>query len=218
MDSTNLVAFGCSYTFGTGYSGPDFLFKPYEHAWPSRLAEKLSKRCINLSRPGASNIEILNKILTYNFRSSDTIVIMWSFFERDMIFLSPTDSFRIYGNIDAMRGHEGMLRSWAHLHTDYDIRYRNWIYIYHAWLHLINLNAEFYFSMAPNISYDEIFLEIRPNWANAIKFQLIDTDMMSQTYGYADDKRHPGRETHEQIAIRLLDSINNRRQGNESVQ
>lgn len=83
-----LLAFGCSFTYGTAL--PDCYTPstgkhgsyPSKQAWPFLLAEKLNLKCRNMAVPGNSNKTILYTILNTDFRSTDTVVIMWTFFSR----------------------------------------------------------------------------------------------------------------------------------------
>ena len=59
---TKLVAFGCSFTYGTAL--PDVTdTKCSNMAWPALVAEKMNIEHINLGVPGASNDLILYNIL-----------------------------------------------------------------------------------------------------------------------------------------------------------
>lgn len=87
---SNLYAFGCSLTYGHGL--PDCWIKkfrmpgdyPSKYAWPQLLADKLQRKCINLSAPGESNKGILFT-LQQNLKhisSEDTVYIKWSYDNR----------------------------------------------------------------------------------------------------------------------------------------
>lgn len=83
-----LVTFGCSFTYGQGlpdcyniHTNEPGKF-PSKSAWPQLLADKLMLECINVSEPGSSNKEILNKLLNFKINDNDIVVTMWSFPDR----------------------------------------------------------------------------------------------------------------------------------------
>jgi hypothetical protein len=84
-----LIAAGCSLTYGHGL--PDCVDKnnkkhpgpnPSKMAWPSLIADKLNRSCINLSCPGASNKQIWHTLLNFNFEPDDIVIVYWSFIHR----------------------------------------------------------------------------------------------------------------------------------------
>jgi len=92
-----LITFGCSHTFG--HYLPDEQGSPNTHldppskfAWPFLLSNKLGySECYNEAQCGASNIEILNKLIMFNYAEHDVVIVLWSYLKRDTIFHSDTD-------------------------------------------------------------------------------------------------------------------------------
>ena len=85
-----LVAFGCSYTYGHGL--PDCIMakgragkKPSKFAWPHLLAKKLDKELYNAGVPGASNKLIMDTVINFPFKPTDTVVILWTYLSRHCI-------------------------------------------------------------------------------------------------------------------------------------
>jgi len=85
-----LVAFGCSYTYGHGL--PDCLMakgragrKPSKFAWPHLLAKKLDKQLYNAGIPGASNKLIMDTVINFPLKPTDTVVILWTYLNRHCI-------------------------------------------------------------------------------------------------------------------------------------
>lgn len=82
---SRLIAFGCSHTFGVGL--PDCYNRkkrisgkyPSKLAWPQILADKLELKCINLGEGGSSNKKILYRILSFDFKQDDTVLVLWSY-------------------------------------------------------------------------------------------------------------------------------------------
>jgi len=82
-----LVTFGCSYTYGhglqdccttDGHAGPVHS----NLAWPSIIAERLDIELSNQSKPGCSNLEIVNRIKNFKFQKDDICIVHWTFIER----------------------------------------------------------------------------------------------------------------------------------------
>ena len=104
-----LIASGCSNTFGQAL--PDVWDKKKQDAifsrsskfsWPQVLADKLNIKCINKSRPGASNKEIWNAILNgpqywgqprEEYSKKHIVIILWTFVNR-FCFLESDDYHR----------------------------------------------------------------------------------------------------------------------------
>lgn len=91
---SRLVTFGCSNTKGDGL--PDVYdkvrketptwSKPSTYAWPKLLADKLEYECLNLAVSGSSNKHICNIALNTQFKESDTVIFMWTYFSRSCVF------------------------------------------------------------------------------------------------------------------------------------
>ena len=83
---SNLVALGCSYTYGQGLE--DCLrptTTPSNLAWPSVLASLLNLKCKNLAIPGASNKLIWYKAIQEKFNKDDIVVFLWTHLNRSSI-------------------------------------------------------------------------------------------------------------------------------------
>lgn len=85
-----LVTFGCSYTYGHGL--PDCITDhgeagkiPSKFAWPHLLAKKLDKELYNAGIPGASNKLIMDTVINFPFKPTDTVVILWTYLSRHCI-------------------------------------------------------------------------------------------------------------------------------------
>lgn len=204
-----LVAFGCSYTFGHGLvdcikdkvgPGPN----PSKFAWPSLLANKLDRQCINLSWPGSSNFEILNRILNFEFEPDDLVVVMWSFWGRHAVFDENPDYF--YTFLPGVENEK--YEEWLNLHTNHDLKIRTWIYKHHAHSYFKAKNIPFYF-LTLNITHED-FLNVRPKWANDINFLPTSLDKLNRFYPLALDGSHPGPGAHEAAAEEIFEFIKNK--------
>ena len=75
-----LVTFGCSFTYGSALADTyEFTPGPSIYAWPNIFAKELNLECVNKVIPGASNKEILHYIQNFEFRSNDTVCVLWTY-------------------------------------------------------------------------------------------------------------------------------------------
>jgi hypothetical protein len=143
---SRLVTFGCSFTYGQGLPGckigdntTKFASTPSEYAWPVNLSKLLDIEVINKGIPGASNLEILFHILSFDFKHDDIVVIMWSFPDRDLYFNSVKGlkPFKQLGNwlLDRNKYEE----EWFKNLSFKDNCVKSWLHIHHADLYLASL-------------------------------------------------------------------------------
>lgn len=194
---SKLVTFGCSCTFGqalddciiTDWSAD---LKPSKFAWPEVLSDLMNLECDNRSQPGYSNLQILDTILSTNIDRNDTVIVMWSYFGRDMIIDDAGVKHRIHSSDDTE-----IVNYWASTHTITDLMYRSWVYMHHASLYLQSLGVKFYFVQ---VLKDLKFLNMRPDWARHISFLDVDVGKCSAISPKAADNAHPGAQAHSLIA------------------
>lgn len=197
-----IVAFGCSYTFGSGLEDTirDKVDETTTHSrlsYPSLIANKLGFQCQNMSCPGYSNYEILLSILNFDFQKTDKILVMWSFSMRDMLY----DNNGAAMNIFSPRA-ESYKKHWALAHTDRDLFLKSWLFFYTSHLHLRDF--EHYF-LIPNPN--SINLNLRPTYAYGIEFENIYIAELGDRYGLAYDGTHPGQTAHDHLAKYLYNKI-----------
>lgn len=199
---SRIVAFGCSYTFGTGLKDciNDKVDETTTHSkfsYPTLVANKLGYACHNLSCPGYSNYEILLSILNFDFQKTDTVSVMWSFAQRDMVY-------NIKGNaLNIQSPHAELYRKhWALAHTDTDLFLKSWLYFYTAHLHLKDFE-HYFFVPNPNA----VNFNLRPTYADNIEFENIYIAQLGDQYGLASDNMHPGQQAQNLIAKHLYNKI-----------
>jgi hypothetical protein len=133
-----LITFGCSFTYGAGLpdccgvgdEGPPE-DAPSQLGWPSILAKKLNVELVNRGRAGASNLEILYNILSFDFKPDDVVVVMWTVHLRDMFFKK--SFFSKYGFKQlGMWCTDRLAVKWMTGLTDRDMTTKSWIYMHHA--------------------------------------------------------------------------------------
>ena len=157
---SRLIAFGCSHTYGHGL--PDCFIPPHRPgtdpsklSWPYPLGELLNSTetitSVKTCLPGASNIEILYKVINFNFQPDDVIVVMWSHTFRDTIF--DCNDILLYEDKNYSRRigttvgpwlKEELSENWAKVHSTFDCIMRSWINIQHADLFLKSKGLECY--------------------------------------------------------------------------
>ncbi len=197
-----LVSFGCSYTAGQFLSDvkhTDFI--PSKFAWPEICAKLLKIECDNNAVGGSGNLEILYNILKYDkFNDNDIVVVMWTHFNRDVIFSENNEDVEWKKGAPGARVsyHEGSSRRikelthhWLKTHSDYDINIRQWMYINHANEFFKSRNLNFYHLFFPNFNFSDLetkkpsFLKLN----NVIPHKLNAIDL-------AYDNSHPGDLSH----------------------
>ena len=140
-----LFAFGCSHTYGHGL--PDCIEgkrapgpNPSKLGWVSHIGEVLKKDVVNHGICGASNKEILWNFIKHSelITPEDSVVIQWSYFERNCLIRSHRNALR--PNIDSVRVIK--LAPWStdkickvyykFLHSEIDDVYSTALYVNHA--------------------------------------------------------------------------------------
>lgn len=90
-----LVAYGCSFTYGTGLSDSYYSYEPDWYgplqpsmnlAWCAQAAQHLGISVVNRGIPGASNLEILVRALRSAHEPGDILVFLWTHHHRDLTF------------------------------------------------------------------------------------------------------------------------------------
>ena len=203
-----LVAFGCSYTYGHGL--PDCIMakgragkKPSKFAWPHLLAKKLDKELYNAGVPGASNKLIMDTVINFPFKPTDTVVILWTYLNRHCILshkkLEP----------ESKLDNEVSVLPNGNLHTfigTYDpkslMSARYYRYLHNEEDHLIMTNHY--------ISYVRLYLEKHniPNLQTTIKKLdhplIYDVDWRDLSHNYpSTPDGHIGIEAQEELANRI---------------
>lgn len=196
-----LIAFGCSFTYGQSmpdcFKGKDIHIpadEPSKFAWPAVLSNMLGVECVNQSKCGASNLEILYRILDFKFKKDDIVVIMWSMPDRDLFFRQIWGPFRQLGVWMSDR----LAKKWITSVDEYDYIQRAWIYMHHADLYLKTLNIQY-------IHYPAHVPKIESLLSNIIIDNL---HLNGQVVcDYALDGIHSGIESHKQTAIIIFNIL-----------
>jgi len=151
---SRLIAFGCSNTYGQGledcYVNGSYGDSPSKLSWPFLLGELLEKEVVNNGYPSVSNFEILYRILNFDFQKNDVVVILWTFYFRDLIFKDAKNYERI-GTWNKSK----IFNDWAMAHSNIDLKIRSLFYMNHAELYLNSLDIKnFSFVIDPELVQD----------------------------------------------------------------
>jgi hypothetical protein len=171
----------------------------------------------NCSRPGASNMEILHRILNKRYTQDDYCVIMWTFPERDMLFNSSYLPEKMYGNTEPhsmyntnhndityvvnSKMHDGDIqKDWVMVHNRVDCIIRSWYYVHYAFLHLNSLGVKqyHYFVDYYDTKYKPPFVNITPTNMDMSGDRRPDDAL---------DGLHAGPKTHIMVAEKIKEDI-----------
>ena len=203
---SKLIAFGCSYTYGTAL--PDCKnwmldklhnLQPSNMGWASLLAQKLGLECVNESFPGASNSEIMYNVLKYNYKKHDTVVIMWTHYARDMLF-NFSYKYPFFRDRLGPWAKTHQERKWAEYLSEKDYAMKSWFHIHHADLYLQQQGVKYIHYPATPKELDSYRLEfINVNNYHSDGIEYVDK---------ATDDMHPGIQSNRLLAekmYRILD-------------
>jgi hypothetical protein len=208
-----LVAFGCSFTYGVGLRDCFILpdepgLVPSKFSWPQLVANELNMDCINMSRPGSSNKEILNTLLNFKFNSTDVVVIMWSFLERWCKIKNYTSIDRLTQTSEG-NDFNNILSQYDKVFTFEDMQLD---FIYRAnfaKLYLDNKNLKNYHLSA---NPPECCPKVMPVW-NTVNFSNLSMCHIAVQHppalDIANGNPHPGPGAHRIVAMGLCDEISN---------
>jgi hypothetical protein len=198
-----LVTFGCSLTFGYALSDTwpyREIYNASNLAWPGVLGSKLNLEVVNKGNPGAGQTEIFSNVLDSKFEPDDTVITMWSYFDRLEFykFLEPSKGLRI------LQDHSSY-RNFVILSDKYrtDIARRNWLIIQHASLYFKEKNMKHVSILA---------LEDRFNHPNTLYKIDVPDIIQDISWNYLDkalDKVHPGIESHKDMAEQIYNKVFN---------
>jgi hypothetical protein len=162
-----------------------------------------------MSRPGASNKEILNTLLNFNFDSSDVVIVMWSFVERWCKIKNYTSIIRLISLTSMENDPNDVLSQYDKVFTYEDMQLD---FIYRAnfaKLYLDNKNLKNYHL---SVNPEEFCLKVMPVW-NAVDFVDINLTFISswtpKALDIANNGGHPGPEAHQIVAIELIEELSN---------
>ena len=194
-----LITFGCSLTYGYGLldcyieGGPGKV--PSLLGWPSTVARHLGRECVNMSKPGVSNKFIWNRVVNFEFNSSDIVIIHWTYTNRSCIFRK--DGIE---NIGTWTGHD---EYYDKFYDDHDATVMSRLYLNHVNNFLETEDIEVH-----NIITNSKDLNLL-NFKNEMVSSHIPLYIseLKNDYPLAEDNHHPGIECNLQCSKVILDHL-----------
>lgn len=180
-----LICFGCSNTYGSG------LVNPETESWPYILGSILDIETINRGVPGASNLEILNNILKFEFKENDRVIVMWGPIPRD--YLMDTGQ-----QIGSWMSSE-LIDHWVLTHSHKDLAIRSWLYIHHANCYFQSIGIK---PINIAVTYEDL-IKFKPSYIDKSIVDDIKMDLIKFLGDKAQDKMHPGVKSHKKIAAKI---------------
>jgi hypothetical protein len=201
---SRLLAFGCSNTYGQGLrdchlSTGEMPGVHSSFAWPSIVAKKLNLNLSNQSHPGASNKEIWNQILTNKFEETDTVVILWTHWDRWCIFHQD----KALTKIGPWLTHKLAKLYYKSFHDDFDNGLDFWLRVNHIYTMLEQQGVRQYHLTCDNIERKG---PDAPRW-NRVKFTPVYFFDIRGKYPPALDGQHANEDAHRDFGMQLADHI-----------
>jgi len=222
---SRVISFGCSHTFGMGlpdvYLGIEKNFEVAQHpsayAWPQLIANNLNLECINKGICAASNLQILNEIVSFDFQPLDKVYVLWTTPYRDWLkfenynlkigsFLidktfnkAELYNLIIPGVIDKSLDPATIVKiaqKYFSVHDLADMEFRSWLHQFTTGMFLESKNINFVFSTGWAWNQNTTPFKSYIKSLNVLN-QIKDLD-------YALDGRHFGPKTHGQMANLLI--------------
>jgi hypothetical protein len=191
---TRLIAFGCSYTRGTGLDDVwDFekncsIFpQPSKYAWPQLVADELNVECINLGKGGYSNKAIWHTVINFEFKPSDIVFIHWSYLDR-YHYYETNDNGIIVDHKGSTARDKAFFK---YLHSDYDM-------LNDLYLRMNHINT-----LHNNIQHILIDPIDNVPWNNVTPIDVYLNEYKIK-YPRANDNSHPGMLAHQEFSKQLL--------------
>tara|TARA_B100001057_G_scaffold481223_1_gene554991 strand:+ start:2278 stop:2901 length:624 start_codon:yes stop_codon:yes gene_type:complete len=202
MNKNRLITFGCSLTYGSALENPN-------DAWPNQLATKWNLDLVNMGISGSSTKRIWWEIMNFDFKKTDTVVVLWTHMDRWCILKKDNNHLEwdIPGKIVLYekRKPESTLQVkvseayYKYLHDDFDMLTQYLCYTNHAANYLDELVGVHYHLRASEIDKNLPF--------NSVDFLPVDLDLIQQDHPKATDGIHPGKEAYTEFVNQINNQI-----------
>jgi len=221
-----IISFGPSEMFGHGLE--DCFTPPYspgptpsEFAYPNLVAKHLKCECINLSSPGCGALDVLVKILGFDFNNDDIVLVQWPSLGNSTLISENSNLITIqpwmaedystimkheigsdlikYLSIKSKLSIDEQLtiaRNFYKTHSDRHLSVVNCLYMDYAALYLDSKNLKKVFGGAESWNFEYSPVIDHRDMKNHGEF----TDL-------ALDNQHPGHLWHQQIANEIISII-----------
>ena len=212
-----LVVGGDSYTYGHGlkdcinYADNGYGPEPSKYAWPSLLGTKLNLPVKNLAMPGRGNDFIIKQFLSNDLYKTDNIVILWSFYTREMFF--EESIIEPYGEWD-----KDFMRNKFTYSNVTDSFLKSLMNIRTFTGYLVSKSINFYYIFLEPVEYVKVYpiyeefkskliKEITPYNISKKTLGVINKAELTQVYPKAEDDMHPGEEWHVDLSDLIFNHI-----------
>jgi len=181
---------------------------PSKLAWPQLLGNMLGLEVINKSKCGSSNMHILKEILSFDFKTTDMVIVGWTFNLRDCIFNKNIIGIESELRVSAWHKNDDLVKKYFDVHNDHDLAIRTGLHIHHAESYLKTLLVKQYH-----------FCALNQGWYNTDKMPIfikkpehfIFGRIINHRKDIALDNSHPGPKAHQEAAKKLYQQINESR-------
>jgi len=191
--ANRIITFGCSHTNGAGmidtYIDNDYTGNPSKYSYANVLAEQANMELVNKGIDGASNKQISNEILNFEFKDNDIAYVMWTHVERSCIIKE--DITLLIGSWIKNKRNRVY---YENIYEHYNLILEAQHYIQLAKLHLEKNKINFFFCRYNRMNF------IKNNWFDA---QFLDLYFEDYKTDIAEDNYHLGIESNKNFGLDL---------------
>jgi hypothetical protein len=199
-----IVVFGCSHTYGHGLE--DCIIEnnlpgpvPSKFAWPELLSQEFNLEVVNMAKPAASNLEILSRILSFEFLETDLVIVQWTYTVRDLLFLPSEDQQILPRWIGKMSGKRKVYYT---IHSEYDTTVKSLFHIHHADIFFRDSNINYiHYVVETEIPSIDTAKNTRFKWFD---ITLEPFKIISLGIDKANDKMHAGPKTQIEVSKTII--------------
>lgn len=193
-----LITFGCSFTQGQYLETDDPGSNCYSRlAWPFQLADKLKLECHNQGVNGSSAKKIWHKIVNFNFKKDDLVIILWTHKDRWCILKDDKNTIDFFPSYIEKR--ELTRTFYSQFYDEYDITETYSLFVDHANRFIKGKGLKVY-NLDSNLS--PMALKYTD-----IEFLKTDINEIRRRHPKALDNSHPGKEAHLEFANQVYNEI-----------
>jgi hypothetical protein len=221
----NLVAFGCSFTYGHGLkdcigddnwmAGP----KPSTYSWPTYVHHHLeTKSLVNRGKPGASNKLIAKRIIDFKFQDPSIVVVQWTRLSRKTIFKDSENKLHLLANyvpkgnipkiwwdwhgVNRDDYHKLIKQYYENFHYDYDAYFDFCLTVGYINQYLKDRGIKSYhlFESEDLNTFKQTFNHMKPKDIQATGFNYKRDFHIDDALDTAKGNPHPGHKSHRHFA------------------
>jgi hypothetical protein len=197
---------------------------PSKFAYPNLVATAFNCECVNLSSPGSGTLDVLLKILSFNYKKDDVVVVQWPsvgtatlisengnninvqpwMAEESLKILKHTDGaglIKFQAEKSKMQVYEQLdiAKNFYKIHSDKHLSITNCLYMDHAAHHLDSIGIKKIFGGAETWDFTD----------SPVPDRRVMKNHGTSFVDLASDGQHPGPKWHKQIAEEIINLIQN---------